>query len=225
MDAGAAKRRTVLTEPQAYRLLENHGIKVAPWRVARNPSQAGSVAAKLGFPVVAKVVSRDVVHKSDSGGVMSHLHDASEVKEAYNSVVENVRSALPNAVIDGILVQEMVSDTIELIVGVVRNAQFGRVILFGSGGIFVEFLDDIAMRILPIDTSDARQMIQETRVSKLLLGVRGKPPCDIQKIVDLLLKVSRFTLEQNEMLELDLNPVLINHEGIWVADARIVRET
>ena len=220
-----AKRRTVLTEPQAYRLLENHGITVAQWRVARNASQAGSVAAKLRFPVVAKVVSRDVIHKSDSGGVISNLHDASEVRAAYNSVVGNVRRVSPKATIDGILVQEMVPNAIELIVGIVRDAQFGPVILFGSGGVFVEFLDDIAMRILPIDASDAGEMIQETRVSKLLLGVRGKPPCDIEKIVDLLLKVSRFALEEKEMLELDLNPVLISHEGIWVADARLVRET
>jgi acetyl-CoA synthetase (ADP-forming) len=212
---------TYLLEPEAKALCIEYGIPVVKFSVARNSEEAIRLAEELGYPVVLKIVSPDVVHKSDVGGVITQLTDAKEVKNAYQRILANVKKANPEARVTGVLVEEMAPPSTEVIVGATRTLQFGPVLMFGLGGILVEILKDVSFRAAPIDSSDALEMITELKAYSVLRGYRNQPPVDIDALVEILLKVSKLVIERPEIRGVDLNPVFAYERGAKVVDARI----
>ena len=209
-----------LVEPEAYELLEAYGVSVPRHRVVNSAEQAEVAAAELGYPVVAKIVSPDVLHKTEIGGVLLNLNDAAAVRAAYRQIVERSRQA--RAALRGVLISRMAPPGIEVIAGLTQDAQFGPVVMFGLGGIFVEVYRDVSFRLIPLTELDAASMIREIKASPVLQGVRGGRPTDLKALVDLLLTVSRMAVENPEIAEMDLNPIIVYEEGLSVVDARVL---
>lgn len=216
--------RKYLLEPEAKTICREYGIPVTKFAVAKNEMEATQFAGKIGFPVVLKIVSPDVIHKFDVGGVVLSLNSKTEVRNAYNEILRNVKKHKPNAKILGVLVQEMAPQSTEVIVGATKDPQFGPALMFGLGGIFVEVLKDVTFRIAPISESDAKEMITEVKAYPILKGYRGQPPADVEAIVNILLNTSRLVTEHQEIKELDLNPIMVYEKGAKTVDARIILE-
>jgi acyl-CoA synthetase (NDP forming) len=197
---------------------------VVETRLATGRKQAAEIAAEIGFPVVLKIASPDIVHKSDAGGVKVGLKNKTEVEKAYGDIMKAAREKFPGAKIDGAAVEGMARPGIEIIIGTFKDAQFGPVIMFGLGGIFVEVLKDVSFRIVPIERRDAAEMIKEIKAYSLLKGFRGTEPADINVLEDILMKVSDFVDKTPEIKEIDLNPVIAYKDGAVAVDARIVLE-
>lgn len=214
--------RSVLTEIESKRILDEAGIPVANTRLAESADDAAKIAGDIGFPVVLKIVSPDVTHKSDVGGVRVGLEGPTDVKAAFDDIVAAVKQHQPDARIEGVAVQKMAAQGTEVIVGVSKDPQFGPVVMFGLGGIFVEVLKDVAFRIIPLEPRDARQIIREINGFAVLEGVRGQPPADLDALESLILKISTFIEAHPEIEELDLNPVFAYSDGCIAVDARIV---
>jgi len=221
-----AKRegRSILTEFESKRALKQVGIPVVEARLAKTQKEAVSISQKIGFPVVLKIMSPDVIHKTDSGGVKLDLKNVSEVRNSFREIMKSVEKQYPAAVIHGVSVQKMVRPGTEVIVGTSRDAQFGPVIMFGLGGIFVEVLKDVSFRIIPIDRRDAQEMIKEIKGYPLLQGYRGKEPVNIPALVEMILKISNFINENPPIRELELNPVFAYKDRVLAVDARITLE-
>ncbi len=224
IDKARGQGRTVLTEIESKQILDEAGIPVAKAQLARTAKEASAAAEKAGLPVVLKIVSPDVTHKSDVGGVRLGLKSASEVEAAFDEIVAAVKSKQPDARIEGVAVQHMAPPGTEVIVGMSKDPQFGPVLMFGLGGIFVEVLKDVAFRIVPLEPRDARQMVREIKGFPVLQGVRGQDPADLGALEGLLLKLSEFIEAHPEIEELDLNPVFAYRDGALAVDARIVVE-
>jgi len=214
--------RTLLTEIESKQVLAEAGIPVALAVLARDANEASKAAQKAGFPVVLKIVSPDLTHKSDVGGVRLGLESAADTKAAFEDIVAAVKEAQPDARIEGVAVQKMAPTGTEVIVGMSKDPQFGPVMMFGLGGIFVEVLKDVAFRIVPLEPKDASQMIREIKGFPVLEGVRGQPPADLAALEKLILKLSEFVEAHPEIEELDLNPVFAYSDGALAVDARIV---
>jgi len=217
-----AQGRRLLNEVEAKEVLAEAGVPVVPARLARTREEAMAFAREGGFPAVLKVVSNDIAHKSDVGGVKLDLADEAAVGAAFDQIMAAVKAAAPQAAVDGVSVQKMAAPGTEVIVGVNTDPQFGPVLMFGLGGILVELLEDVAFRIVPIEPRDARRMIREIKGFKLLEGFRGAPPADVGALEALLLKVSAFVDSHPEVAEMDLNPVFAYPDGAVAVDARIV---
>jgi acyl-CoA synthetase (NDP forming) len=222
LEAGIAGERQLVTAVAANALLSAQGIPVVPTQLARSASEAARLAKRLGLPVALKVVSPDIIHKSDVGGVRLHLASFSQVSKAYGEILAAVRSRVPEAVVDGISVQPMAKPGIEVVAGLTRDRTFGPVIMFGLGGIFVEVLNDVAFRVVPLRPKDARAMIQEIRGFPILQGVRGTPSADLGALEDMLLALSAMAEQHPEIREIDLNPVFAYPTGVLAVDARIL---
>ena len=190
--------------------------------MAKDADEAVKFAEELGCETVLKIVSPDILHKSDAGGVRVRLKDANAVRAAYSEIINNAKAFDPKADIRGCLVCPMVADGTELIVGVKNDDQFGPVMMFGLGGILGEVFKDVAFRLLPLDEEDADQMLAEVKSSVILDGVRGKYPVDKKAVRDLLLAVSKIAEAYPHIQEMDLNPVIASGDGVVVADARIL---
>jgi len=216
--------RRHLLEPEAKTVCMEYGIPVPKFRVAGSAEDAVRYAEEIGYPVVLKVVSPDVIHKSDVGGVMLGLRSADEVRSAYEKLLGNVRSHKPNAEIVGVLVEEMAPKAVEVIVGAIKDPQFGPTLMFGLGGVFVEILKDVSFRVAPITEDDAAEMITEIKAYPILQGYRGMPPVDVDAIKQILLNTSRLVMEHQEIAELDLNPIMVYQKGAKAVDARIILE-
>ena len=214
--------RVLLNEVEAKALLGEAGIPVTPTRLARSAAEAVAIAEELGFPAVLKIVSPDIAHKSDVGGVALGLANPAAVRRARREMLVRVREAAPSARIEGVSVQRMAAPGIEVIVGATTDPQFGPVLMFGLGGVFVEVLKDVAFRIVPLEPRDAAQMVREIRGLPVLQGARGAPPADLGALERLILQVSRFMAGHPDVAELDLNPVFAYAEGAVAVDARIV---
>ena len=221
-----AKRegRSILTEFESKKVLKQVGISVVEARLAKTQKEAVSISQKTGFPVVLKIISPDVIHKTDSGGVRLGLRNVSDIKKAYQEILEAVRNEHPDALIHGVSVQKMVQPGTEVIVGTSRDPQFGPVIMFGLGGIFVEVLKDVSFRIIPVDRRDAEEMIKEIKGYPLLEGYRGKKPTNIPALVEMILKISNFINENPLIKELELNPIFAYRDRVLAVDARIILE-
>jgi len=221
-----AKRegRSILTEFESKRALKQVGIPVVEARLAKSQKEAVSISQKIGFPVVLKIMSPDVIHKTDSGGVKLDLKNVSEVRNSFREIMKSVEKQYPAAVIHGVSVQKMVRPGTEVIVGTSRDAQFGPVIMFGLGGIFVEVLKDVSFRIIPIDRRDAQEMIKEIKGYPLLQGYRGKEPVNIPALVEMILKISNFINENPQIKEMELNPIFAYKNKALAVDARIILE-
>jgi acyl-CoA synthetase (NDP forming) len=218
------EKRKFLLEPEAKTVCMEYGIPVTKYKLAKNEAEAIKFAEHVGFPVVLKIVSPDIIHKSDVGGVMIDLKTAKDVREAYRQILANVKKHKADAKIIGLLVQEMAPSSTEVIVGAIKDPQFGPTVMFGLGGIFVEVLKDVTFRVAPITEEEACEMITEVRAYPLLKGYRNTPPADIDAIVKILLKTSRLVMEHQEIKELDLNPIIVYKKGAKAVDARIILE-
>jgi acetate---CoA ligase (ADP-forming) subunit beta len=217
--------RTVLNEIEAKELLSQAGIPVVEARLARSADEAATIAAELGFPVAIKIVSPQITHKTDAGGVKLGLASADEVPAAFDQMVAAAKRAVPDAQIEGVAVQRMAEPGVEVIIGVTTDAQFGPVLMFGLGGVLVEVLKDVAFRVVPLTARDARQMVRDLQGFPLLEGHRGQPPADLAAIEALLMSVSAFVEQHPDIVELDLNPVFAYPKGAVAVDARIVLST
>ena len=216
--------RSILTEFESKKILKQVGISVVEARLAKNQKEVVSMSRKTGFPVVLKIISPDVVHKTDSGGVKLSLKNVSEVKKAYHEILEAVGKQYPDAVIHGVSVQKMVRPGTEVIVGTSKDPQFGPVIMFGLGGIFVEVLKDVAFRVIPIDRRDAQEMVKEIKGYPLLQGYRGKEPANVPALVEMILKISNLIHKNPQIKELELNPIFAYKDSAVAVDARIILE-
>jgi 4-hydroxybutyrate---CoA ligase (ADP-forming) len=215
--------RSNLLEDEGYEVLKAYGFPVPKSVLVNNENDAINASNKIGYPVVMKISSKDVIHKSDSGGVKVGVKDAVEVKDAFNLILSNVKARHPNADIKGILVQEMITRSRETILGAKQDKLFGPLLLFGLGGIYVEILKDVIFRLAPISESEARNMVESIKTIGLLKGARGEKYSDISSVVDCLLRLSQLVVDFPEIEEFDINPLLVLEEGKGsrVVDVRI----
>jgi acetate---CoA ligase (ADP-forming) subunit beta len=216
--------RTVLTEIEAKSVFSEAGISTVKTVLAPSQKEAVAISNEIGYPVVLKVASPDITHKSDAGGVKVGLKTAAEVKKAYGEIMASIKQKYPAAKIDGVSVQNMARPGVEIIIGMFKDPQFGPVVMFGLGGIFVEVLKDVSFRIIPIIRRDAAEMIKEIKGYALLQGYRGHEPADIPSLENILLKVSALVESTPGLKEIDLNPVFAYKDSAVAVDARIVLE-
>ncbi len=214
--------RKNLTEVEAKEVLKAAGIGVTDTRLAKSRGEAVSIAKELGFPIVIKIVSPQILHKSDVGGVKLNLSDPNQVAAAYDEIVVAVAQQQPEAVIQGVAVQKMARAGTEVIVGVSKDAKFGPVLMFGLGGIFVEIMKDVSFRLVPITRRDVKQMVREIKGYPLLEGYRGQEPANVEALEDILMKVSDLAEQHQAIKEMDLNPIFAYRDGAVVVDARII---
>ena len=217
-----ADGRDVLLEHEAKDLIRLHGAPVAPQTLAPDADAAVAAAAAIDGPVVLKIVSPDILHKSDAGGVRLNLRSDAEVRSAFDEILANARNYAPDADIRGVLVAPMVDAGLEVIIGTKIDDQFGPVIMFGLGGIMVEILKDVAFRVLPISERSARKMMEDIKSYPILDGIRGEPPYDKKALKNILLMCSELIESYPEIQEMDLNPVIVYREGAAIVDARII---
>jgi acyl-CoA synthetase (NDP forming) len=216
--------RSILTEFESKRILKQAGLPVVETKLAKTQKEAVTISQKIGFPVVLKIVSPDVIHKTDSGGVKLSVNGVAHVKKAYDEILKKVRKKYPKALLHGISVQKMVEPGTEVIVGVSKDPQFGPVVMFGLGGIFVELFKDVSFRVIPVERKDAQEMIKEIKGYPLLQGYRGKEPADISSLVNIILKISNFIERNPQIKELELNPIVAYPKRAVAVDARIIIE-
>jgi acyl-CoA synthetase (NDP forming) len=214
--------RSILTMPEAAEVLGQAGINVAETRLASSAADAAAVAADLGFPVALKIASPDIAHKTDADGVRLGLANATQVKTAFLEITAQAARRFPAARLQGIYVQPMAPPGVEVIIGMKRDAQFGPVLMFGLGGVWVELMQDVALRVTPIARRDAAEMVQEIKGYPLLAGYRGAEPVDTTCLENILLTIDGLARDCPEIREIDLNPVIAGHGGAVVVDARIL---
>jgi acetyltransferase len=210
-----------LTALEAISLLEAYGIPVAPAGMAVTAAQAVEVADGVGYPVALKVVSRDIVHKTDVGGVRTGIRTAAELREAFATMKHVVTRRAPGAQVDGFMVQTMRTGQLETIVGLSRDPAFGPLLMFGLGGVYVEVLRDVAFRLAPVSDKEAAEMIGGLRGSRLFDGFRGAPAADRVAIAGVIRRVGQLALDFPEVAELDVNPLLLTSDGVIAVDARV----
>ncbi|MCY4617178.1 MAG: acetate--CoA ligase family protein [Chloroflexi bacterium] len=220
--AARAEQRTLLSEVEAKQLLAEAGVNVTETRLATSIDEAAAHAAELGYPVALKVVSDSITHKTDVGGVELGVADEAALRDAYLRIHERVTAAAPNADVQGVSVQPMAEAGAEVILGITQDQQFGPVLMFGLGGVFVEVLKDVAFRIVPLEPRDASEMVREIQGFPVLEGFRGTPAANLDAIESMLLKLSEFAEANPEIAELDLNPVFARPDGAVAVDARIL---
>jgi len=216
------EKRTVLTEIESKKVLREVGIHCTDTRLAATRENSVALSKEIGYPVVLKISSKDITHKSDAGGVKVNLKDKADVERAYDEIMASARKKFPNAVIEGVTVQGMAKSGIEVIMGMIKDPSFGPVLMFGLGGILVEVLKDVSFRIVPLEKKDASEMIQEIKGKKLLDGYRGQDPANIPYLEDMLLKLSAFVDHTPGIEEIDMNPLFAYKDGAVVVDARII---
>jgi 4-hydroxybutyryl-CoA synthetase (ADP-forming) len=215
--------RTNLLEEEGYEILKAYGFSTPKNFLATNEKEAVKSAEDIGYPVVMKIVSPDIIHKSDSGGVKIGIRNQDQERKAFNDILTNVKNYKSDATIKGILVQEMIETAKETILGAKRDPLFGPLIMFGLGGIYVEILKDVVFRLAPINTEDANEMIKSIKTIKLLQGVRGENHSDIEGIIESLQRLSQLITDFPEIEEFDMNPLLVleNGKGVRAVDVRI----
>jgi acetyl coenzyme A synthetase (ADP forming)-like protein len=212
-----------LPENEAMKILETCGLPVVPSVMTTSPEEAASAAGKIGYPVVMKIVSDDIIHKSDVGGVVLNVCSDEEAKNTYTTIVGNILKIKPETTIKWVQVSKMISSGEEVILGIKRDPSFGPVIMFGLGGLYVEVFRDVSFRVAPVDESIADSMIKQIKSFKILNGIRGRKPRDIEAIKECLMRLSQLAIECSQIEEMDINPLIVLEEGMgcYVADARI----
>lgn len=204
------------------KILKSYQISVIKSGLAKSSEQAGQIGDQLEYPIAMKIISQDILHKSDAGGVKIKLQDKKQVIAAYNEIIENCRKYKKDAKIDGVLLQPMIKGGKEIIVGLKRDPQFGPLIMFGLGGVYVEVLKDVVFRLAPLSKGQAQKMVQEIKSYKLLTGVRGEKSCKVDSIVNTILKISQLAVDFPEIREMDINPAFVDEKGMIVVDVRIM---
>jgi len=214
--------RTNLAQDDALRILDIYGLPVIKTDSASSKAEAIKVSKRIGFPVAMKIISSDIVHKIDVGGVKLDLNSEEEISEAYDQIMKNVKAHVPTARLEGVLLQEYVTGGTETIVGIHRDAKFGPLLMFGLGGIYVEAYRDVSFRLAPIRELSADNMISGIRGSKILRGYRGQSPADTRAIAECIQRLSQLSMELPEVAELDVNPLVAFEHGCKALDARII---
>lgn len=214
--------RSELTEYESKQVLSAWDVPTVETYLSTDKPEAVEMAAKVGYPVVMKIASPDIIHKSDVGGVKTGLSSDADVRDAFDEVMLNARNYRPDADILGVTVQEQFTQGHEVIIGSFQDATFGATVMFGLGGIWVEILEDVSFRITPVSPKDAREMIEEIGGYPILKGVRGGFSADIGMLAEIIQKISDLSVKFNEISEMDLNPVFAFDRGAFVADARII---
>jgi acetyltransferase len=227
IDSVKKEGRFFLLEHESYEVLKAYHFPVIKSSLARNKTEAAEAAQKIGFPVVLKIASPDILHKFDFGGVKLNLNNKDEVGQAYEKILKNVLTKKPKAKIRGVLVEEMASQGKEIILGMSRDPQFGPILMFGMGGIYVEVLEDVSFRLAPIRELTADMMIMRTKTHKILEGFRGEPAYDIKAVSECLKRLSQLVTDFEEIKELDINPLFVYEKGkgCAIVDARIILES
>lgn len=221
-DVAKSEDRNFLYEHEAKKLFAMYDMPVTKIYVAKTEDEAVKAANDIGYPIVLKIVSPQILHKSDAGGVIVGVNDDQGIRDGYNTIIKNAKNYKADAEITGILVQEMAPKGTEIIVGSTTDPTFGPTLMFGLGGIFVEILKDVSFRVAPIELVDAREMVDEIKARKILEGARGMPPVDKDTLADILHKTSKMLMECPEIKEIDMNPILAYPDGARVVDARII---
>jgi acetyltransferase len=209
LDSVRKNRRVVLLSDEAADVVEAYGIQAPESRVAKTAEEAAEYAEELGFPVVLRVVSPDILHKTDVGGVVLNLKTPTEVRNAYDGILTGVARFMPRARIHGVMVYHMVPKGREMIIGMSHDVQFGPLVMFGLGGIYVNFLKDVSFRLAPLSEPEAREMMEETKAYALLKGIRGEPPSDTEALKNTILRVGQLVWDFPEIVEMDINPVIV----------------
>lgn len=217
-----AAGRNHLLEPEAYRVCQEFAITCPEFKYAASLAEGINAAKSIGFPVVIKVVSPHVLHKTDVGGVVVGIDSEEQFIKAYNTMLDQVRNKARVAEINGVLVQKAMSQGVEAAVGGLRDPQFGPVVMFGTGGTLIEVWQDVSFRLAPLDREEALRQIKETKVFKVLQGLRHKEPCNIEALADLIVRAGDLLVEIPEITELDFNPVLSYPDRCVAVDARII---
>jgi acyl-CoA synthetase (NDP forming) len=221
--------RTFVLENEAKNIMKAYGIPMPPYGTATTADEAVTVSKSIGFPVVLKILSKDILHKSDAGGVKINLKTEEEVRKAFTEIMNNAKKYGKDKSIDvdlsrGVFVSDFADTGTEMIVGVTKDPQFGHALMVGLGGIFVEVLKDVSFRLIPFTEMDAREMLKELKAYKILEGIRGEAPRDVDALVNIMLAVSKMIEENQEIIELDCNPTFVYQtgKGALVVDARIL---
>jgi len=217
------EERLELGELEAREILKAYGIRVPEAELAPDINAAKEIAKRIGYPLVLKIVSPNILHKTDVGGVRIGIENEKELEESYDDILFHVKRYMPDVNIRGILVQEFIKDKKETIIGISEDPQFGPMIMFGLGGIYVEALKDVSFRIAPLSRHEAGEMIEEVKTVSLLKGTRGEDPSDIESIIEIMLKVSQLIMDFPEIVEMDINPLFVKKqgEGSIAGDVRI----
>jgi acyl-CoA synthetase (NDP forming) len=223
--------RTFVLENEAKDIMKVYGIPIPAYATANTADEAVEKSKGIGFPVVLKILSKDILHKSDAGGVKINLKDEEAVREAFDEIMENAKKYGKEKGIEvdlsrGVFISDFADMGTEIIVGVTKDPQFGHALMAGLGGIFVEVLKDVSFRLIPFTEADAREMLHELKAYKILEGVRGEGPRDVDALVKIMLAVSKMVDENPEIIELDCNPTFVYEKGkgALVVDARILIE-
>jgi acetyl coenzyme A synthetase (ADP forming)-like protein len=216
--------RDALGEVETRPLLQAYGIPVVPGDLARDAQEAVRIADEIGFPVVMKIVSKDILHKSDAGGIKLNLNGAIELKIAYDEMFQSIAAKLPEASLEGVLIEKMVPKGQEVIVGMRRDATFGPLMMFGMGGVFVELIKDVAFKVAPLSSDDISDMISSTYAGKLLKGFRGSAPADVIALSNVIARLGQLAVDFPELDEIEINPLLVFNqgEGVLSLDSRAI---
>lgn len=214
--------RTVLLTPEIENICARYGIPIANSYVATTKAEASEKAEELGFPVALKVLSPQIVHKTDAGGVLVGIRNEDELGKGFEKISNNAKRYSPNATILGVLIQRMARPGIEVMVGAIRDPQFGPTIMFSVGGTFTEIFNDAVFGIVPLDEAEAYRMIRSIKAYPLLSGYRNMPKANEKSIVDIMLRVSQLLSDCSEIDQMDLNPIIVNEDSSIVVDARIL---
>ena len=215
------KRKSLLID-EAQRVCEIHHVSTPKSGVVSTIDEAAQKASQVGYPVVLKIVSPQIIHKTDFGGVILDIKNEKELSIQYEKLILGIKSKKPSAAIRGVLVEKMMPPSTEVIVGGLRDKQFGPSVMFGIGGIFAETYDDVIFRIAPIDRVDTLNMIHGLKGSRMLEGTRGNPSLDLDAIVNVLASVSDIMCQHDAISQLDLNPVIVYPNGVCAVDSRII---
>jgi acyl-CoA synthetase (NDP forming) len=218
----AKNEKRSLLETEAKELLKEYEIPVPDFELIKTEDEITGLAKEINFPIVMKIVSPDIIHKTDARGVKLNIKDEKGAILAFQEIIFQAKKYNKKARISGVIAYTMVPQETEIIIGMMKDPHFGPVVMFGLGGIFVEVLKDVSFRIIPLEERDAREMITEIKGYKILKGVRGNPPRDIQAIEEVLMKISKLTMENPEINEIDLNPIFVFEKGLQVVDARMI---
>src|SRR5215469_13911032 len=222
LDQAKAAGRSALTAPEAKAICEAYGIAVPKEGVAATAADAATLASSIGYPVVMKIVSPQILHKTEAGGVMVGVKSADEAQQAFNTIVANAKRYKADATIEGVQVQQMLSGGQEVIIGAVTDPAFGKLVAFGLGGILVEVLKDITFRLAPVSREDALSMLDSIAAAEILRGVRGAEGVNREALATMIVNVSQLVADFPEISELDLNPVFATSKGATAADVRVV---
>ena len=221
LDKIIAQKRKILTYQESRRIMELAEIPLNKMEMAKNLEETLEKAKSIQYPNVLKVVSEDVIHKSDSGGVKVGINSEDDLREAYEDMMQSVKKYYPDAKIEGVSIEEMVKG-VELLIGINTDLQFGKMIAFGIGGVFVEVYKDVSFRLIPVTKQDIEEMIDEIEGKTILDGYRGMPEVNKEELILLILKISKLIEENPSIKEMDLNPVVGTEDGLKAIDARII---